>query len=172
MAPSPERFRHPIRRQTTPLTTLTRVNDQALYTVNLTPSITRIHICDSAHCQSRQIGNLNPHTLGHGHRQSTNRCRLIAQTSSTTLLPCDAGEERNPDTNRCRKSPSDVLSSATAGNLASSSADDQAKPKTISSWLVAGFAGTAVIVYGVYEWRSEIWQGMVKLKSGFSVKFK
>jgi hypothetical protein len=76
------------------------------------------------------------------------------------LKPCSAGQERNPSTNRCRKS--------TTGASSKLADVKEAATGSISNnphWWLAGFAAMGATSYGVYEWRQEVWQILSKIKT-------
>lgn len=81
----------------------------------------------------------------------TNRCRKIAGAGST-LAPCAPGQERNHATNRCRKIASAVTSTA-GGEIQDIESIAQAGK---TGWWLAGFAGSAAVTYGAWEWRRDI----------------
>ncbi len=88
---------------------------------------------------------------------ATNRCKAISSASS--LTPCQPGWTRNPDTNRCRKG---------TGAILGSSIKDVKDPHSATSytgWIVAAAAIVAALGYGVYEWRQEIANLFLRLKS-------
>ncbi|HRQ86732.1 MAG TPA: hypothetical protein PLY16_01345, partial [Candidatus Saccharibacteria bacterium] len=80
------------------------------------------------------------------------------------LTPCKEGQERNPDTNRCKTIPTmpadidyEVLG------------DIQQEQQTTWPWILAvAILGAGIVGYGVWEWRQEIAKIIRKLLSGFS----
>ena len=78
----------------------------------------------------------------------TNRCRKIA--TSSVPAPCKEGQERNPDTNRCRtitKMPN--ADYAVLG----------AETKNSGNWYaVAAISGVMILAlgYAIWEWHDEI----------------
>lgn len=95
--------------------------------------------------------SLVPCGEGQERNPATNRCRSIA-SAVAELLPCDEGYERNPATNRCKKAISDAPS--TAGQSAVKDMNNAAEQ--MSWYIVATVAGTGIVGYGIYEWRSEV----------------
>lgn len=89
--------------------------------------------------------NLTPCQPGQERNPVTNRCRKVG-ADSKSLAPCQAGYERNPETNRCRKV---VQSNSTLGAPAA------INPVSLSSRLIAVLVIMAIL-YGVYEYRSDI----------------
>ncbi len=108
---------------------------------------------------SSSASSLTPCQPGQERNPDTNRCRAIASTAST-LQPCAAGQERNPDTNRCRKSTdsAQVAGLATIKDVKSGSIAKSPK------WWLIGFAALGAVSYGVYEWRQEIVDFLIKFK--------
>ena len=80
----------------------------------------------------------------------TNRCRKILASTDTALTPCAAGYERNPETNRCRKVIASAANTAVIGDVQNES------QSTNNNRYIGLAAFGAVIVYGIYEWRTEI----------------
>ena len=70
---------------------------------------------------------------------------------ASSLVPCESGYERNPETNRCRKSL------AGASVLASPAAADteQGSGSSLKTALIVT-AGMGALGYGFYEWRYEL----------------
>lgn len=91
----------------------------------------------------------------------TNRCKKIS-SSSSSLKPCRSDQERNPETNRCKKVIKDV---AVAGAIDEVPQDDSSA-KNIMPWLI-GLAGGGVVLYGIYEWRTEITEATLRLRDAF-----
>lgn len=77
--------------------------------------------------------------------------------ASSTLKPCDAGEERNPDTNRCRKTDGSVAGLSTVKDVQS---PISGSPK----WWLAGASFVAALGYAVYEWRSDLLKQLLRFK--------
>ncbi len=100
---------------------------------------------------------------GQERNPETNRCRSVL--AATTLEPCNEGQERNLDTNRCRK-----LSSSSAATDQLATVTDIASP--ISSfgpgWWVASGVALLALGYAGYEWRHDLLSKMTSLKSRFS----
>lgn len=91
----------------------------------------------------------------------TNRCKKI--NSGSTLTPCKSDQVRNPETNRCRKN-TDVLNSsdqAVKDVITETDAGDQL------SWMVASASFIGAMGYGVWEWRNEMLEKLLMLKSRF-----
>lgn len=95
----------------------------------------------------------------------TNRCRLIA-SATKTLQPCKEGQERNPETNRCRN-----IVKMTKADYAVKGVTTE---KTATNWYVwlgiAGVAG-AVGTYAVWEWRAELHAAYKKIRKLIKQKF-
>jgi Lamin Tail Domain len=89
---------------------------------------------------------------------ATGRCHK--STENTAPKDCPAGQQRNAETNRCRK----VTGAAGSGKLAT--VKDVASPliQNNAQWWVAGIGGTGSIGYGVYEWRREVLNYLLRLK--------
>ncbi len=82
----------------------------------------------------------------------TNRCRKIAQTS--VQKPCPAGQERSKDSGRCRK-----IVAATDGKVLGNKTS-----KKTYNYLIVGFILSAVVGYGLYEYRQDaanLWRRLV-----------
>lgn len=102
--------------------------------------------------------SLTPCTEGQERNPATNRCRSIA-SAVAELIPCDEGYERNPATNRCRKVQS--TSVPTAPFAPTSTASDV----PVWQWWAGGAIIAALVGYGVWEWRHELrglWRRIVK----------
>jgi hypothetical protein len=65
------------------------------------------------------------------------------------LAPCKAGQERNPDTNRCRN----VVSMPTAEYTPEQTTKG---PNNYVLWWSLGGVGLVTIGYGIWEWRQEL----------------
>ena len=105
-------------------------------------------------CRSIAVASaaLTPCGPGQERNPDTNRCRSILTAASTTApAPCPAGQERNPETNRCRK-----ITSPAVANVATITDVESIEQPNPASWLVAGGAVLAAVVYGAYEWRVDI----------------
>lgn len=105
---------------------------------------------DTNRCRAiAQADSLVPCKAGQERNPETNRCRAVADTASA-LVPCDPGEERNSETNRCRKV-------SAVGEVASAKVTDvPSSAKNKNSFLVFGLIVGALVLYAIYEWRSEI----------------
>lgn len=109
---------------------------------------------------SSQLKPCNP---GQFRNPETNRCK---KNGTSSLKPCDSDQERNPETNRCRKIAS---STATRDNqvkdvLSVSQAQDQ------TSWAMAGFSFAGATAYAVWEWRREMLEKLLAIKSKLGLK--
>lgn len=116
---------------------------------------------------------------GQERNPATNRCRAIASTTATAVAACKAGQVRNPETNRCKAASSTATGSACAAGqernpetnrcrkIASSagtatkitdqdSSSASGGANRFPTWLIASVIITAIVGYGVYEWRQEI----------------
>ncbi len=104
---------------------------------------------------------LAPCAEGQERNPDTNRCRSVATTvlGTSDLTPCKEGQERNPDTNRCRNIVSTIPG-----------ADYAPKQTTLPEnnyilwWSLAG-VGLVAVIYGLWEWRSNIAALFQKLAS-------
>jgi hypothetical protein len=97
---------------------------------------------------------------GQERNPETNRCRTVsAVLGATDLAPCKTGQERNPDTNRCRNIVSTIPQAEYAPIQTSEPTNNY-----IGWWSLAG-VGVAAVVYGVWEWRQEIRNIISKLGS-------
>lgn len=96
----------------------------------------------------------------------TNRCKSLS-ASRRSLVPCKSDQERNPETNRCRKVTG--LSSANSSNgVKDVLSVSQAQGKT--SWAMAGFSFAGASAYAVWEWRREMLEKLLALKSMLGIK--
>lgn len=104
----------------------------------------------AAACKAGQVRNLE-----------TNRCK--AASSTTAGSACAAGQERNPETNRCRKIPS---SAGTATKITDQdSSSSSGSTNRFPTWLIASVIITAIVGYGVYEWRQELLHSVRRIGS-------
>lgn len=101
---------------------------------------------------------LIPCDPGQERNPTTNRCRKIAAASST-LKPCQQGYERNPETNRCRKT-----STLGSGLNRTNDPIDQASQSTPLHPAILISLSTLLLGYGLNEYRTDIFQGLGKLK--------
>ncbi len=110
-------------------------------------------------CRSiAQTDSLVPCKAGQERNPETNRCRAFADTASA-LTSCDPGEERNPETNRCRKITA-------VGEVASAKVTDvPTSTKNKNNYVVFGLIVGALLIYAVYEWRSEISRLLSRLRA-------
>lgn len=117
----------------------------------------------------------------------TNRCRSIASAGST-LKPCAADQYRNPETNRCKKNSSStsslkpcrpdqernletnrckkVIKDEAVAGAVDEVPQDNPSAKNMMPWLI-GLAGGGVVLYGIYEWRTEIMEATLRLRDAF-----
>lgn len=86
----------------------------------------------------------------------TNRCRKVSL--AVALASCKEGQERNPDTNRCRKV---AAASTTNPNDA---LQQEIKSKQSISYGIFGAMAVLVLAYGIYEYRTNISNFLIKLK--------
>lgn len=142
---------------------------------------------DTNRCRLIESATSSPTPCKEGQERNpvTNRCRNVAGVAST-LKPCDPGQERNPETNRCRKvgASSSVLKPCAANQERSPETNRCRKKSTQklaqevkdvqspllanrTGWLMAGGALTVAGGYGVWEWRSEIRNGLRRLRLFF-----
>ncbi|MCA9339026.1 hypothetical protein KC939_01650 [Candidatus Saccharibacteria bacterium] len=91
----------------------------------------------------------------------TNRCKKIS-SSTSSLKPCKPNQERNLGTNRCRK----VVKNTAVAGAVDEIPQDSASSKNLAPWLI-GLAGGGVVLYGVYEWRTEIMEATMRLRDAF-----
>lgn len=128
---------------------------------------------------------------GQERNPATNRCRAITSTTATAAAACKAGQVRNPETNRCKAASNTTAGSACAAGqernpetnrcrkIASSagtttkitdqdSSSSSGSTNRFPTWLIASVIITAIVGYGVYEWRQEIqraiWNVHTKLR--------
>jgi hypothetical protein len=73
------------------------------------------------------------------------------------LAPCKEGQERNPETNRCRNVIGDMPTASFAVEQTNARPDN-----SIVWWSLAGVGGLAII-YATWEWRQEIIQLVKKV---------
>jgi hypothetical protein len=100
---------------------------------------------------------LTPCKEGQERNPETNRCRSVTG-ASTELKPCEPGQERNPETNRCRK--------VSGGDIPGAAFAVQETPEDgglFTGWWALGGIGVLAAGYGVWEWRRELWGGIVKV---------
>lgn len=91
---------------------------------------------------------------GQERNASTGRCRKVVVASSTQK-PCIAGQERNPQTQRCRKKTIAVKKIKKV---------DAPPAKTKPSYWIMLAVASAIVGYGVYEYRNEITKQLIRLK--------
>ena len=95
---------------------------------------------------------------GQERNPETNRCRSIVASSETgDLKPCAEGQERNPETNRCRNVVSEIPTVDYAPEQTSVKSDN-----SVLWWSLTG-VGFVAIIYGVWEWRQEIFRLLKKV---------
>ena len=96
---------------------------------------------------------------GQERNPDTNRCRSVAVASSEAdgLKPCAEGQERNPETNRCRNVVSVIPVVDYAPEQTSVKSDNN-----ILWWSLVG-VGFVAIIYGIWEWRQEIYRLLKKI---------
>lgn len=98
---------------------------------------------------------LIPCREGQERSPETNRCRNVANTSQTK---CQEGYERNEETNRCRKIVAALAASPSVGSL------DTTTPKRLN-YVFLTLMSLVVLGYGVFEYRRDISNGLVKLQT-------
>lgn len=76
------------------------------------------------------------------------------------MKPCDEDEERNPDTNRCRKKQATLASTDVANKVAEENED-------MLNYGILGLVGFSVLGYGAYEYRNDFRNKFLSLKSRF-----
>lgn len=137
-----------------------------------------------------KTSTLKPCAQNQYRNPETNRCRTI-QLASKELTPCQPGQERNPDTNRCRKiqSSQSIVSECPEGKVRNpetnrcrneikmSDADYGVKGQTTevsnSNWYIWAAIGVAVLAglsYAAWEWRKELIDLLVNLRSKFRIR--
>lgn len=111
-----------------------------------------------------QGSNLKVCSAGQERNPETNRCRKTVSLVSA-LTACKVGQERNPETNRCRKVAGASTTSSNSGKTSSSGLEQDIKNKQNVSYGV--FIAMAILVagYGIYEYRDNISNYFVKLKT-------
>jgi hypothetical protein len=77
-------------------------------------------------------------------------------------VPCKAGQERNPETNRCRNATAAVP----VADFAVAPIADTGK--AFVGWLALGGIGLLAVGYGAWEWRREVVAGVQKVRSFFT----
>lgn len=107
------------------------------------------------------VATLVPCKAGQERNPETNRCRSITSADST-LKPCDEGQERNPDTNRCRK----IVASSSGSSPALSTAEASLASPLRFGFKIVGALLTAVLMYGIYEYRIDIRNLFQKVRQG------
>lgn len=100
--------------------------------------------------------NLKPCEPGQIRNPATNRCRKAE--AKALLVACKEGQERNSETNRCRKIAG--VSTSTPNNHL----EQEVKKKQNISYGIFIAMAVLVLGYGVYEYRSNISNFLVKLK--------
>lgn len=87
------------------------IDNRWQYTSILTPGSLNILGLETAEDEAAGSGNLAPCSVGQERNPETNRCRKIG-SSSSVIAPCKDGQYRSEETNRCRSILSDVSSLA------------------------------------------------------------
>lgn len=105
---------------------------------------------------------LKPCTSGQYRSPETNRCRNIA--ASSTPAPCKAGQERNPETNRCRN----IIKMTDAGHAVKGVNTEAATGLNWYLWLVIAGVVLLTLGYGVWEWREELQKIWLRIKAKFA----
>jgi hypothetical protein len=140
-------------------------------------SVNSANSANSADASDDASAVLKPCAANQYRSLETNRCRLIATSTTATVTPCKVGQYRNPETNRCRSVAADTPT-ATECKIGQErnpetnrcrnvtkmiTADYGVKGATTQSIGVAwyawlGIAGVVVIIlgYAIWEWRSEL----------------
>ena len=118
---------------------------------------TETNRCRSVMLASSTLASCKP---GQERNPATNRCRKVL-AAKTALKPCDDGEERNPETNRCRKATAKLASAAAATDKSND------ESKNLINYGILGLVGTAVVGYGVYEYRNDIRTKLAGIKNRF-----
>lgn len=117
---------------------------------------------DTGRCRTiaTTVASLTPCKEGQERNPETNRCRSTTATSE--LEPCPSGQERNSDTNRCRKV------TVSNGNTLAAVTDVKSNVNTHNpKWWLAGIAILFAIGYAAFEWRQDVVQYFLKLKTKF-----
>jgi hypothetical protein len=70
--------------------------------------------------------------------------------ASSTLKPCGEGEERNPETNRCRK-----VALASADGMPVVQDVNSANTSPPTKWYLIAVVMVGALGYALYEWRHE-----------------
>ncbi len=104
--------------------------------------------------------SLTPCAAGQYRNPTTNRCKSAVLGATTTLKPCAVNQTRNLETNRCRKTVSSVPDAAFAIEPVKDSA------KAFIGWWALGGVGLLAAGYGVWEWRQEL-RGLLQKTVGF-----
>ena len=93
----------------------------------------------------------------------TGRCRNIA--SSTGPAPCKAGQERNAETGRCRNI---VKMTKASDKLVPSEKTQVTSGPAWYVWIGVGGIISAILGYGVWEWRQELRQVFQRVREKFA----
>lgn len=99
---------------------------------------------------------VTPCHAGQVRNPETNRCRAVAG-SVKSLTDCAPGQERNPQTNRCRKVAGDASRQFASIQDVSTKTGDG-----LYRWWIAAMAVACAIGYALYEWRSDIRNGIYR----------
>jgi|GEM_PF-711641 len=91
----------------------------------------------------------------------TNRCKKISSTTGS-LKPCKPGQQRNLETNRCRN----IVSNSDIAGAVTEMPQDGSGQKNIT-WWIAGLAAGGAVLYGLYEWRTEVMGATLRLRDTF-----
>ncbi len=106
-------------------------------------------------CKSRlaAAANYAPCGIGKKRNPATHRCRSVLG-AKTSYVPCDPGEKRSPKTHRCRQ----VSDSAwQVGAVTPDQLKSDLNTANYGNLILAG-TGVAVVGYGLFEWRKELFE--------------
>lgn len=95
----------------------------------------------------------------------TNRCRNIA-SATKTLVPCKAGQERSPETNRCRTVPKMTAASDRLAEIPTT----QSEALSWYLWLTLGSVVLLILSYAVWEWRDELRKLLTGLRTRLNIR--
>lgn len=95
----------------------------------------------------------------------TNRCRNIA-SATKTLVPCKPGQERSPETNRCRTVPKMTAASDRLAEIPTT----QSEALSWYLWLTLGSVVLLILSYAVWEWRDELRKLLTGLRTRLNIR--
>ena len=75
------------------------------------------------------------------------------------MKPYKPGQQRNLETNRCRN----IVSNSDIAGAVTEMPQDGSGQKNIT-WWIAGLAAGGAVLYGLYEWRTEVMGATLRLR--------